>query len=67
MMIKNSIQTSLFILSNKTIISIENFFPRSSSKSHEEATVDLVQSLIECQQVIQLIFDNRFNEALKKN
>ncbi len=43
-----------------------NICHRSSSKSHEESTIDLVQSLIECQQITQLIFENRFNEALIK-
>ena len=39
---------------------------RSITKPHGESTIDLVQSLIECQQITQLIFENRFNEALKK-
>ncbi len=44
-----------------------NVYHRSSSKLHGgESTVDLVQSLIECQQITQLIFENRFNEALRK-
>jgi hypothetical protein len=39
---------------------------RSSSKSQGESTIDLVQSLIECQKITELIFENRLNEALKK-
>ncbi|CAF1483835.1 unnamed protein product [Adineta steineri] len=38
----------------------------TSSKSYEESGVDLNQSLIECEQITQLIFENRLNEALKR-
>jgi len=39
---------------------------RSSSKSHEESTIDLAQSLIECEKITQLVLENRLNEALQK-
>ncbi|CAF0813631.1 unnamed protein product [Rotaria sp. Silwood1] len=38
----------------------------SLSKTHEESTNELAQSLVECQQITQLIFENRLNEALRK-
>ncbi|CAF3385724.1 unnamed protein product [Rotaria socialis] len=38
----------------------------SLSKVHDESTIDLVQSLVECQKISQLIFENRLNEALRK-
>ncbi len=42
------------------------FRKQSSSKHHEEPTVDLLQALIECQEINQLFFQNHLNEALKK-
>ncbi|CAF5214124.1 unnamed protein product, partial [Rotaria magnacalcarata] len=36
------------------------------SKVHEESTIDLLQSLVECQKITQLIFENRLNDALRK-
>lgn len=42
------------------------FRRRSSSKQHEEPTIDLFQALTECEEINQLFFQNHLNEALKK-
>ncbi|UJR36381.1 hypothetical protein I4U23_029105 [Adineta vaga] len=39
---------------------------KPSSKSYNESPVDLGQALVECQQITQLIFENRLNEALRR-
>jgi hypothetical protein len=39
---------------------------RLSTQLHNQSTVDLVQALLECQQITQLMFQNRLNEALRR-
>ena len=42
------------------------FRKQSLSKHHEEPSIDLIQSLIECQEINQLFFQNHLNEGLQK-
>jgi len=52
-------------ISSSTKTNIESQAP-SSSTTTTTSTTDLVQSLIECQQITQLLFENRLNEALRR-